>query len=132
MFSATQILKIKNDIKFLNISDLIQDLGVAWGDLGFFENPDDMLKNADDSFLNQLKPVFKALSPLEDDDFKMINMMLEKYFLQHPVRNYLLKIIADKKLKSMEMEPIRMVVTQSMLANPKLVYDEIVRKIDIL
>jgi hypothetical protein len=106
----------------------MNELGVSWGDLGTYSDIEEALKNADESFYKDLKPILESLKGFDQSDWSILTMSIQQYLCEHPVRKNLIKMVADKKL--MEVSPIRMEVTETMLANFMHVNDSVVRKIN--
>lgn len=129
MHTASAICLIQQSIRARNYQSLMNEIGVSWGDLGTYSDLEEALKNADTSFYRDLKPAIESFKGFDESDWSIVMMLIEQYLYEHPVRNNLLKIVADKKM--MEVNPIRIEITPAMQANYLPIDDDIVRKISI-
>ena len=107
----------------------MDDLGASWGNLGTYSDIEEALKNADESFYKDLKPILESLKGFDQSDWSILTMLIQQYLYEHPVRKNLIKMVTDKKL--MEVNPIRMEITPTMRDNWLPVDDDIVRIISL-
>lgn len=127
MFTASAVCLIQQSIKYRNYKSLIDELGVSWGDLGIYSNVEEGLKNADEAFYKEIKPVIESLKGLDQSDWSILTMLIQQYLHEHPVRKNIIKMIADIKAMELSVEPIRMEITPTMRVNYLPIDDDIVR-----
>ena len=107
----------------------MDELGASWGNLGKYSNNEEALKNADESFYKELKPVLESLQGFDASDYSIMTMLIQQYLQEHPVRSALVKMVIEQRILEELAKPIRMEVTETMLANFMPADDSIVRKI---
>lgn len=109
----------------------MDELGASWGNLGTFSNYEEALKNADESFYKELKPVLESLQGFDVSDYSIMTMLIQRYLEEHPIRATLVRYVIEQKTIEELSKPIRMEVTESMLVNFMPIDDSIVRKINL-
>lgn len=129
MHTASAICLIQQSIRYKNYKSLMDELGASWGNLGTYSNNEEALKNADESFYKDLKPVLDSLQGLDASDYSIMTMLIQQYLQEHPVRSALVKMAIEQRILEELAKPIRMEVTETMLANFMPADDSIVRKI---
>ncbi|WP_151762502.1 hypothetical protein [Acinetobacter junii] len=130
MHTATAICSIQQSIRYRDYKSLMSELRLFWGDLGTFSNHEEALKNADESFYKELKPILESLKGFDHSDWSIRTKLIQQYLYEHPVRSQLLKHLIAEKQNATMIAPIRMEVSETMLVNFIPVDDSIVRKID--
>lgn len=131
MYTASAICLIQQSIRYRNYKSLMDELGASWGNLGTFSNYEEALKNADESFYKELKPVLESLQGFDVSDYSIMTMLIQRYLEEHPIRATLVRYVIEQKTIEELSKPIRMEVTESMLVNFMPIDDSIVRKINL-
>lgn len=131
MHTASTICLIQQSIRYRNYKSLMDGLGASWGNLGTYSNNEEALKNADEYFYKELKPVLESLQGFDALDYSIMTMLIQRYLQEHPVRSALVKMVIEQRTLEELAKPVRMEVTETMLANFMPVDDSIVRKISL-
>ena len=93
MHTASAICLIQQSIKYRNYKSLMDELGASWGNLGTYSNNEEALRNADESFYKELKPVLESLQGFDASDYSIMTMLIQRYLQEHPVRSALLPFL---------------------------------------
>lgn len=102
MMTATQIMLLRLAIRFDNISDVLQAIGIQWELIGFNkENELEAVRESDDLFFSKFQSFFSN-NYLEQEDSNKVTSMIQRYLIEHPIRKTLLKIAVDRKMFSIE------------------------------